>query len=70
MVLSSGPGHNEDEVVELEAYKALNIANIANLTCTTVSLKDKADRVIKTWMETNAMRVEIMEACSELPLNL
>ena len=50
----SGPGHNDDTVVELEAQKDLNIANVANLTCTTVYLKDKTDWVMKTWTETNA----------------
>jgi acetone carboxylase gamma subunit len=56
------------KVEELEKSRAENIANLSWLTCTTVYLRDKAERLRRTWEDADSLRVdELFELNRELP---
>jgi hypothetical protein len=58
-------------VEKLEKSRADNIANLAWLTCTTVYLRDKAERLRRTWEDADSLRVEeLFELNGELPPSL
>jgi hypothetical protein len=55
-------------VEKLEKNRAENIANLAWLTRTAVYLRDKAERLGRTWEDANSLRVdELFELNRELP---
>jgi hypothetical protein len=56
------------KVEELEKSRAENIANLSWLTRTTVYLRDKAERLRRTWEDADSLRVdELFELNRELP---
>jgi acetone carboxylase gamma subunit len=56
------------KVEKLEKSRADNIANIAWLTRTAVYLRDKAERLRRTWEDADSLRVdELFELNRELP---
>jgi hypothetical protein len=56
------------KVEKLEKSRADNIANIAWLTRTAVYLRDKAERLRRTWEDADSLRVdELFELNGELP---
>jgi chromosome segregation ATPase len=56
------------KVEKLEKSRADNIANIAWLTCTAVYLRDKTERLRRTWEDADSLRVdELFELNGELP---
>jgi flagellar motility protein MotE (MotC chaperone) len=56
------------KVDKLEKSRADNVANIAWLTRTTVYLRDKAERLWRTWEDADSLRVdELFELNGELP---
>jgi hypothetical protein len=56
------------KVEKLEKSRADNVANIAWLTRTTVYLRDKAERLRRTWEDADSLRVdELFELNGELP---
>jgi exonuclease VII large subunit len=56
------------KVEKLERNRADNVANIAWLTRTAVYLRDKAERLRKTWEDADSLRVdELFELNGELP---
>jgi hypothetical protein len=57
------------KVEKLEKSRADNIANLAWLTRTTIYLRDKAERLRRTWEDADSLRVdELFELNGELPL--
>jgi hypothetical protein len=59
------------KVDKLEKSRADNVANIAWLTRTTVYLRDKAERLRRTWEDADSLRVdELFELNGELPPSL
>jgi acetone carboxylase gamma subunit len=53
---------------KLEKSRADNVAKLAWLTRTTVYLRDKAERLRRTWEDTDSLRVdELFELNGELP---
>jgi chromosome segregation ATPase len=56
------------KVEKLEKSRADNVANLAWLTRTAVYLRDKAERLRRTWEDTDSLRVdELFELNGELP---
>jgi acetone carboxylase gamma subunit len=56
------------KVEKLEKNMAENVANLAWLTRTAVYLRDKAERLRRTWEDTDSLRVdELFELNGELP---
>jgi hypothetical protein len=57
------------KVEKLEKNKAENITNLTWLMCMAVYLRDKAERLRRTWENTDSLRVdELNELNGELPL--
>jgi hypothetical protein len=55
-------------VEKLEKSRADNVANLAWLTHTTVYLRDKGERLRRTWEDTDSLHVdELFELNEELP---
>jgi hypothetical protein len=55
-------------VEKLEKSRADNVANIAWLTRTAIYLRDKAERLRRTWEDADSLRVdELFELNGELP---
>jgi hypothetical protein len=55
-------------VEKLEKSRADNVANLAWLTRTAVYLRDKAERLRRTWEDADSLRVdELFELNGELP---
>jgi hypothetical protein len=56
------------KVEKLEKNRAENVTNLAWLTRTAVYLRDKAERLWRTWEDTDSLRVdELTELNGELP---
>jgi predicted nuclease with TOPRIM domain len=68
-VLAHLLGCEQLKVEKLEKNRAENVANLAWLTCIAVYLRDKAERLRRTWEDANSLRVdELFELNGELPL--
>jgi hypothetical protein len=50
------------KVENLEKNRVENIANLAWLTRTTVYLRDKAERLMRTWEDADSLRVDELRA--------
>jgi hypothetical protein len=61
-------GYERIQVEKLGKNRTENIANLAWLTRTTVYLRDKAERLRRTWEDANSLHVdELFELNGELP---
>jgi hypothetical protein len=57
------------KVEKLEKNRAENVANLVWLTCTVVYLRDKVERLRRTWEDADSLRVdEPIELNGELPV--
>jgi hypothetical protein len=55
-------------VEKLKKSRAENVANLAWLTRTAIYLRDKAERLRRTWEDADSLRVdELFELNGELP---
>jgi hypothetical protein len=62
-------GCEQNKVEKLEKNRAENVANLVWLTRTAVYLRDKAERLRRTWEDADSLRVdELTELNRELPL--
>jgi hypothetical protein len=61
-------GCDRFKVEKLEKSRADNVANLEWLTCTAVYLRDKVERLRRTWEDADSLRVdELFELNGELP---
>jgi hypothetical protein len=61
-------GYERIKVEKLEKNRAENVANLVWLTCTTMYVRDKAERLRRTWEDADSLRVdELFELNGELP---
>jgi hypothetical protein len=59
------------KVEKLDKNRAENVANLVWLTCTAVYLRGKAERLRRTWEDTDSLRVdELTELNGEMPFEL
>jgi hypothetical protein len=57
------------KVEKLEKNRAENVTNLVWLTCTAVYLRNKAERLRRTWEDADSLRVdELIGLNGELPL--
>jgi hypothetical protein len=62
-------GGERIKVEKLEENMVENVANLAWLTRTTIYLRDKAERLRRTWEDTDSLPMdELIELNRELPL--
>jgi exonuclease VII large subunit len=53
------------KVAKLEKSRTENVANLAWLTCTTIYLSDKAERLRRTWEDADSLRVDSSSSSTE-----